>query len=212
MLCRNCLRKKKTKKRLSLQWNDSFLLSRRVKYKGIVFKHLPTVHSSLHDNTPISERTYSFFYRWVQNISDAAATEFLSQRLNDPTFVVTGWCISAALWAAGKQHEKSLKASSASGLQALQPQQEVPKAAPHQLTAWKVSTTDSLSPNCCDDKYSYTEFQNGIKPPITVSREETLRIVFIIIITCVRDRPTFQTPRASNRNVCQHASEWKGAL
>ncbi len=127
-----------------------------VKESESAFRHLSTVHSSLNDNTPISERTYSFFNRWVQNISDKAATEFLPQLLDDPKFVVAGWCISAALWAAGKQHEKSLQASPASGLQALQPQQEVPKAAPHQLTAWKVSTTDSLSLHCCGDKYSDT--------------------------------------------------------
>lgn len=142
--------------KMSLQWNDSFLLSSRVKYKGSASRHLPIVQSSLHDNTPISERTYPFFNRWVQNISDEAAAEFLPQLLNDPTFVVAGWCVSAALWAAGKQHENSLQASPASGLQALQPQQEVPKAAPHQLTAWKVNTTDSLSPHCCDDKYTDT--------------------------------------------------------
>lgn len=135
----------------SLKW---FLLI--VKESESAFRHLSTVQSSLHDNTPISERMYSFFNRWVQNISDEAAAEFLPQLLDDPTFVVAGWCISAALWAAGKQHEKSLQASPASGLQALQPQQEVPKAAPHQLTAWKVSTTDSLSPHCCGDKYTDT--------------------------------------------------------
>ncbi len=49
-------------------------------------------------------------------------------------------------------------------------------------------------------------------PPITVYREETHHIVFIIIITCVHEWPAFQTPRAAKRNVYQHASEWKGAL
>lgn len=145
-----------TARKMSLQWNDSFLLSSRVKYKGSASWHLPVVQSSLHDNTPISERTFPFFNRWIQNISDEAAAEFLPQLLNDPAFVVAGWCVSAALWAAGKQHEKYLQASPTSGLQALQPQQEVPKAAPHQLTAWKVNTTDSLSPHCCDDKYTDT--------------------------------------------------------
>jgi len=41
--------------KMSLQWNDSFLLSSRVKYKGSASRHLASVQSSLHDNTPISE-------------------------------------------------------------------------------------------------------------------------------------------------------------
>lgn len=62
----------------------------------------------------------SFFpNRWVQNISDEAAAEFLSQFLNDPAFVVAGWRVSAPLRAAGRQHEKSLQESAASGVQAL---------------------------------------------------------------------------------------------
>lgn len=86
--------------------------------------------------------------RWVQGIPDEAASELLPQHLCNPPLMAARWHVSTALWAAGEQHEESVQEGSESCVQALQSEQEVSKAAPNQLTTWKVSTTALLSSHC----------------------------------------------------------------